>query len=462
MKFIVPLMRRLFPIGLLSAFLILCVIAGCRRPTPPPLSLIIVTLDTLRADYLGCYGNPRIHTPNLDRLARNGSQWQQVACQTPLTVPSHSAIFTSRYPYDLHVLSNTNSLPEKEVTLAEHLKEQGFATAAFTSGILMFPRGLEQGFDRTKLRKSGLQSGPVTVLLQKADTPPVSPEKTHLTAKQLVDEAIEWYQAHQAEQTLIWLHCFDPHMPYNPARPFRDLYSDDSPIDDITVERLGTPLGSDVRPDDDEVIRALYAAEVAYVDSHVGRLIRLARSVPNPPLIVAVSDHGEMFRDEHGYIGHGSSLLRQEIDIPLIFNYTGSAKTARVFETVSESIDIIPTILNLMRLPDMKTAMGKDLLSMDTRPPSETVARFCRRGVESGVQTNDRKLIHDMAGDQWKLFDLDRDAQEKTPLNPTEVELQTHLSREARIVSDIDSKNHGSDDEVGQDLQEALKVLGYL
>ncbi len=436
-------------------------ITGCHRSAPPR-SLLIITLDTLRADHLGCYGNPLIHTPNLDRLAQQGQQWSQAMCQTPLTVPSHAAIFTSRTTWDLRVLANTNSLPETETTLAEHLKRQGFSTAGFTSGILMFPRGLEQGLDHIKLRKSGAQSGPVTTMLRKPGETAVTEDKMHPSAKKLVDEAIGWLDGHPADRSMVWLHCFDPHMPYNPAPPIRNLYASEGPIDDEAVKRLENPLAKDYPPEDLARIRQLYAAEVAYLDQHVGRLIRKVRSDEYPPLIVVTADHGEMFLDEHGYTGHGSSLHAQEIHIPLIMNDRADEANTGLHPDVVESIDIVPTLLAWMKLPPMPTAEGRDLKAAKGNGSQTPMARFCRRGFESGVMRNDFKLIHDLPGQQWESFDLAQDPQEMLPSLLSEEQMMGETHADAETVRAIDAKNHGSDDLLDGDLQDALKALGYL
>jgi len=234
--------------------------SGEKKPGPTaspalrPLNLVLITIDTLRADRLACYGYAKIETPRLDALAARGVLFENAVAQTPLTPPSHASIFTGQNP-NVHGVRNTGGfvLQSSALTLAEILQQQGWDTAAFIgASVLKKLFGFNQGF--------GLY-----------DDQMPRPDKTRQTreyperpAGEVVDRAIEWLNAQSGRPFFLWVHVFDPHLPYEPPAPF-------------DVQYKGRP----------------YDGEVAYTDRELGRLFdALGKKTPQSTLIAVLSDHG--------------------------------------------------------------------------------------------------------------------------------------------------------------------------
>jgi arylsulfatase A-like enzyme len=276
--------RLIFPGGGIHRplLVLLCLMAtlvwSCSRPGPSapprrvlrPLNLVLVTIDTLRADRLGCYGYTKIETPNLDALAARGVLFENAVASAPLTPPSHASMFTGQYPY-LHGVRNTGGfvLQSSSTTLAEILQEQGWDTAAFVgASVLKKLFGFHQGF---------------TVYddqMPRPDASRQSREYPERPAGEVVNRALRWLEAQSGKPFFLWVHVFDPHLPYEPPGEFRQKYS-------------GRP----------------YDGEVAYVDHELGRLFEAVRKkAPAEATLWAVlSDHGESL-GEHGEFTHGIFL----------------------------------------------------------------------------------------------------------------------------------------------------------
>jgi arylsulfatase A-like enzyme/cytochrome c-type biogenesis protein CcmH/NrfG len=285
------------------------------------LNVLLITLDTTRADRLGCYGDAGARTPNLDRLAAEGIRFANAYCQVPLTLPSHASIMTGRNPYHHGVHNNgTYVLPAAEVTLAERLKNRGYETAAITASFSVNSRfGLGQGFDvydDNFLPSPGSQS--VSALERRA------PEVSAVFSS--------WMARRPAGKFFAWVHFYDPHMPYDPP----GTYLTDFP---------GRP----------------YDGEIAFMDTYVGEVVRLLRDkgLLENTLVVIAGDHGEAF-GEKGERGHGVFLYEMAMRVPLIF----SSKTLPRGVTVNSRarlIDIVPTILDILNIG---SAAGVDGLSL--------------------------------------------------------------------------------------------------
>jgi len=246
-----------------------------------PLNIVMVTIDTLRADHLGCYGYPKIATPNLDRLASQGVLFENAVAQTPLTPPSHASMFTGTNP-NVHQVRGTGGfvLDASKETLAEILQQHGWQTAAFVGApVLKRTFGLNQGFETYDDR------------MPEPDPAKTSLENPSLRAGTVVDRAVEWLDSHAGSKPFfLWVHVYDPHAPLNPPSPFRERYAG-----------------------------RLYDGEIAYVDQEIGRLFEnvVKKSSPEQTVVVVMSDHGESL-SEHGEYSHGVFLYDATLRIPWI------------------------------------------------------------------------------------------------------------------------------------------------
>src|SRR6266571_3746309 len=289
--------------------------AACGRSPearPTPRHLVLVTIDTLRADRLGCYGSTSVATPNLDRLAREGALAEDATVHVPLTRPSHVTIFTGLYPAEHGVRDNVSpSLAPAVPVLAEVLQKSGFATAAFVSSIVVsrqsgLARGFETYSDRFQVEADDARF--LDQIQRRGDGP---------TA-----EAIAWLEAPRAGRRFVWLHLYDPHEPYEPPEPYASRYA-------------GRP----------------YDGEVAWSDELVGRLDAALERVGlgKDTLLVVTSDHGEGL-GEHGEEAHGYFVYEATLRVPLLARGPGVPPGTRV-PTTFRSVDLLPTLLDVLGVP---------------------------------------------------------------------------------------------------------------
>jgi arylsulfatase A-like enzyme/Tfp pilus assembly protein PilF len=285
---------------------------------PTPRHLIIVTIDTLRADRLGAYGSTTVPTPNFDRLAREGVRALDATTHVPITRPSHATLFTARYPAEHGVRDNISLPLAKEVpTLAETLHAQGFATAAFVSTfVLSSPSGLDRGFDHYDDAFEVPQGDEEAVFLS--------------TVQRRGDETLtkveQWLDARspetRAKRTAMWVHLYDPHDPYEPPEPFASRFAD-----------------------------RLYDGEVAWTDTLLGRLRASleARQLWDDALVIVTADHGEAL-GEHDETGHGFFAYETTLKIPFVLRGPGVPANGTLDGTV-RLVDVAPTVLDLLGLP---------------------------------------------------------------------------------------------------------------
>ncbi len=285
-------------------------IAGFSSGSMAGLNVLVITLDTVRADRLGCYGYADAETPVLDALAAEGIRFADAVAPASMTRPSHSSMFTGLDPPRHGVRDNVQErLRPDQVTLAETLKQEGYETAAFISAFVLDARfGLDQGFDHYDATVAA-STGPTTT-------------KNERPAGDVTDDAINWLTKRSKDKPfLAWVHYFDAHEPYRPPPPFASKFSD--------------------RP---------YDGEIAYVDSQVGRLLTSLERLDqrDRTLIVVVGDHGESL-GEHGEDTHGMMIYESTQHVPLIVACRGQIAGGHVVEDVVVGVvDTFPTILDLL------------------------------------------------------------------------------------------------------------------
>ena len=311
---------------LLLVFGFLC---GCSTPNVQPQSgqnVLLITIDTLRADRLGCYGYSRGATPNIDRLASEGVLFEEVIAQVPVTLPSHVSLLTSTFPPVNGVRDNTYfRLAPEALTLAEILHLAGYQTGAFVGAyVLDASFGLGQGFDVYDAR-------------MKARDEDASGTFSERRANEVVDAFGRWLaEADKGKPFFAWVHLFDPHTPYTPPSPFRERYAS-SPYD----------------------------GEIAYVDEQIGVLLKEleARGLADNTLIVFTADHGESL-GEHGERTHGFFVYDATLKVPLILSGKQSLPTDKSISSQVRLVDVMPTILDLVDVSVPDTAQGVSLVGL--------------------------------------------------------------------------------------------------
>lgn len=397
-------MARVLVAAALAVAALLSVATGCRARRP--WNVLVVTLDTTRADHLGCYGKESARTPNLDRLAAEGTLFSNCVSAAPVTTPSHSTIFTGLYPPAHGVRDNgLFALPEGSGTLASRLRGAGWSTgAAVASFPLTRGFGLAQGFD--------FYDDHITVLAEGPSGERVKPFRgsyfDERPAARVNDAVLPWLRRQAREPFFAWVHYWDPHQPLVPPPPFNQLFAHD-----------------------------LYQGEIAYVDQCLGTLLAelRARGLGDRTLVVVVGDHGEG-RGEHDELSHSMLAYDSTLHVPLLIRAPGAPAGRRVAQRVG-TVDLLPTVLALLGQPVPAGLDGRSLAPLVTGAEPESASRrlyyaetFSPRlsygwGELRALYSGPTKLIH---GPRTELFDLSSDPEEVESLaaaRPGEVERMT-------------------------------------
>ena len=427
--------------------------------------MLLVTIDTLRADHLSAYGYERKTSPNLDRLAAEGALFEVAYAPVPTTAPSHATLLTGRYPLGHGVLRNGIPLGAEPPTLPELLAARGYRTAAFVSS---FPVSAEFGFARGFAHfDDRFEEGRGSMKRREWNQRTVESAFDRLGAD-TVDRAIAWWsEQDDAAPRFVWVHLFDPHAPYRAPEPYGSAFSDPA--------RRGR---HDRRMD-------AYDGEILYADAQLGRLVdAFARAAGSRGLFTIVTaDHGEAF-GEHGMFGHNHTVFEEEVRVPLVLHWRGVLAPGVRVASAAHLVDVLPTVaaatgLDLAR--SRGVLAGIDLLAVVAdgagdeqravflqRPFFEDRKRARRRGMLGfgfGVRRGDWKYIEALEQGQRKLFDLASDPGERTDLAAREAERVSELS--AAIAS---WREHETANAVAvqppplrsKEVRRKLRALGYV
>ncbi|MCH2107144.1 MAG: sulfatase, partial [Planctomycetes bacterium] len=299
--------------GLLSLAVLVAALSSCAEEFQSGAeggveNLLLVTFDTTRADRIGCYGYEGASTPVLDALARDGALFEHCIAPAPITLPSHSTLLTGLQPYSHGARNNgTHKMGSDVPSIAQMLKEEGFATGAVISAFVLDSRfGLDSGFDSYD---DDLSSGSGQGNFGFAET----------IAVDTSSRALDWLERRGDERWFLWIHYFDPHADYNPPEPYRSRFKDEP-----------------------------YDGEIAYTDAMFGDVIEHLRSKGEleKTLVVVTSDHGEAL-GEHGETTHGLFIYDATTHVPLIMSHPRLPGGERIDEVVG-LVDIAPTALDLL------------------------------------------------------------------------------------------------------------------
>jgi arylsulfatase A-like enzyme/Flp pilus assembly protein TadD len=405
---------------------------GSFPPTPAVQGIdhiLLISIDTCRADYLGCYGRRPAVTPNIDALAAEGWLFENALAPAPLTLPAHASMLTGTTPLYHGVRDNLDyRLGSSLDTLAEILKGHGFTTAAIVSAFVLDSKfGLDQGFDEYHDR-----------FLRTYHAGDFRERK----GDEATNVALEWLATHKDDRFFLLLHFYDPHFPYEPPEPFDQRFAADP-----------------------------YAGEIAFVDVCIGRVIRHLRDlgIYETSLIVVAGDHGEML-GEHGEADHGYFVYQSALKVPLIIKAPGRHAGGRV-PNLAGLIDLVPTVGALLGIQSPAQVQGVDLsIYLD-----QTVSGEEDRAIyaESLTPTKyDANALAALVTSRWKyiqttrpeLYDLVRDPTESTNLARSEPDraraLQDRLSltiRQQRRPPDKDRQV-----EMSAAARRRLEALGYV
>ncbi|MGA1868125.1 MAG: tetratricopeptide repeat protein [bacterium] len=405
-------------------------------------NVLIITIDTLRADHLSCFDYKQIQTPHIDALAREGICFTSAYTPVPITLPSHSSIFTGQYPIMHNVRNNgTYHLAQESITLAEIFKSAGYTTGAFVGAFVLDSRfHLNQGFDVYDDRMDTGEKGKELFFDERR-------------AEKVVNAAVEWLVNVKDDPFFLWIHCFDPHAPYDPPPAYQPVLT----------------------PFQQNMDTALYDGEIAYVDKCMGELFEAMKQlgVYDNTLICFTSDHGESLK-EHGEPSHAIFIYDSTLHVPLILRYPGIIPDKIKTDELASTVDIAPTVLNLvgLRLDDASFMQGNALLGRDgSLKRREEYTLLCETyyplfnhrwsGLE-GIRTNTWKYIK---APKAELYDLINDPREQKNLYKEQGDIARSMEKLLMSMKErcsskgIDTSTRKALD---TDTKRKLESLGYI
>jgi choline-sulfatase len=405
-------------------FLFLCAAAA---QTP----VIVISIDTLRADRLSAYGNHAISTPNIDAFAQHGTLFTDVNAQIPLTLPSHTSLFTSTYPFQNGVEENGELVPAGAVTLASVLQSHGYKTAAFIgSSLLNRSAGLDRGFDD--------YDSPFGSAAAASESPYST--RVRRDGALVLRAATQWLTAHRDQPVFVFIHLFDLHAPYK--------------LHAAPGSALPEPMG--------------YDAEIRYVDQILGRFNQALAQTGwwQRSLVVLLADHGESLGD-HGETSHGYFAYQSTVHVPLMIHWPSDAPNYPARSTHPAGlIDVAPTILDALHFPAQPSFEGGSLLKFDEVPPHAVYSESVYGRDEFGWAP-----LRALRLGQWKfidapraeLYDLEKDPRElSNVLRANSAEATTLRAELSKLLTRYAASGTPAKLDTSNGTRKALESLGYL
>jgi arylsulfatase A-like enzyme/cytochrome c-type biogenesis protein CcmH/NrfG len=398
-----------------------------------PWNIVVITLDTTRADHIGAYGYAAAQTPHLDRLARGGVMFRNCYTSVPLTLPSHSALFTGRYPIANHVRNNGNYfLPAGETTLAEVLRDRGYDTRAVIAAFVLLSKfGVNQGF---------------SVYDDSLDTHEmIRNYKSEIPAEMVHEKFSAWLDQNSGKPFFYWLHFYDPHTPYRPPQEYAKRF----------------PPGPE----------GLYNGEISYTDFWVGRVIDSLRAggLLEHTLVVIASDHGEGFGEHHEQ-GHGIFCYDETLKVLLIFYAPKLLAGPRQVSDRVGLVDVMPTVLDLVGAKIPPAVQGRSFRSLLNGRSAKEQRTFYFESLYGREEMNWAPLtglLHRnykyISLPDPELYDISSDPGEKRNLFLRKNILARDMDKRlAQFVADHSQQGDEARRELSAGDKEQLQALGYI
>lgn len=397
------------------------------RKSPPasakPTNVLLITMDTTRADHLGCYGHPAQITPNIDAIANEGVLFEHCMSSAPSTLPSHSSIMTSTHPFVHGARDNIGyRLSQSNTTLAEVFQKDGYATAAFVSAaVLNRYTGIDQGFS------TYVDAG----------------DETEILGQKTCDRAIEWLQSQTEKPFFAWVHFYDPHFVYEAPAEFVSSAPN------------------------------AYLREIAYMDAQIGRLVNELKRLGHydDTLIVLVADHGEGL-GQHGENTHLYFIYNTTVSVPFLMRWPQQIPAGKRIGSVTRTVDVAPTVLSIMKTDPLPITQGVDLMSLISGSKSSSRLPAYAESI-AGHYTLGTSILRSLRIDNWKyihaprpeLYDLAKDPVELTNLADKLPEKVTELRGALRgMIAESPELIHdeSTDLEMSASDLARLESLGYV
>ena len=418
---------------LYAAIAWLAIAVGLRAATP----VILISIDTLRADHVSAYGYHRIATPNIDSFTNGGTVFTNIVCQTPLTLPSHTSLFTSTYPFENGIQENAELVPQGAVTLAGVLKSHGYKTAAFIGSVFLERQmGLDQGFDTYDSPFNFEAFSHISGEMYFGGTESPYSVRDRRDGALVLQAALRWIAANREQPVFVFIHLFDLHTPYV--------------VPEAVARRKGI---------------SRYDAQLEYEDELIGRLKKtlLQNGWWDKSLSVLVSDHGEGLGD-HEESSHGYFIYQSTLHVPVIFHWPADAPALpATVQNPAGLIDIAPTILDFLHVPTPPSFEGTSLLGAQSAPVySETLHTHDAFGWAPlrSVRLGNYKYIE---APHPELYDLAKDPSERNNIvaaNPAQA--RALRSEIAKLLALYPRRAPATTAGTTPQTEKLLASLGYL
>ena len=428
--------------------------------TKPIRGIILISLDTLRADHLGIYGYHRDTSPFIDAFAKESIVFESAVAQASGTLASHMSIMTSLYPSFHGVTTLEKRLANEHLTLAELLREGGYQTAAFTDGAQVRPIfGFDQGFDVYKgKRKRGIA--------------------------QTLTNVKKWLSKNKSNPFFLFIHCYDIHAPYNPPPPYNSIFRDFTHASDlITIGKTTVALPVNESEVDNDYIHhklALYDGGIRYTDEKIGEFLSYLRDsgLEDQSLIIITSDHGEEFM-EHGGFSHSKIYYRPNLHVPLIMRIPHYPKKEIRINGLVQSIDLLPTILEIAGLPAHPNAQGRSLLPLIKRHKDflnrslsevfhpfqndSTISFSEDYGIKNcSIISDGYQMIYNLKSHSIQLFDLKTDPLAQNNIAKDNDDIAERLLSRFKEVYSVIPSYKALKINLDEETRDQLKALGYI
>jgi arylsulfatase A-like enzyme len=478
--------------GLLAALLLFPGCGSQDRPPQPRAStavpvkgkrpdVVLVSIDSLRFDHVGCYGYSKPTTPVFDRLAAEGVRFQNAVSSTSWTLPAHASLFTGLYDATHGLVDNGLKLSDNLLTLAVVMKAAGYRTAGFFGGPYLLPSyGLSQGFDTYVGCMSSLEEDGHDPLEERVAAKGEAVRSFRdVTGPRTVEKVTEWLGTLDDRPFFLFLHLWDVHYDYIPPDEYARLFDPDYKGTLTGQHMMSNAAVSPNMPKRDlEHLIALYDGEIRFTDDNLAKILAEIerRGRMQSSLVVVLSDHGEEFF-EHGNKGHQKSLYEESVRIPLVFRWPGKLDRGRVVKDQVRITDVMPTIAALAGAPIPAEIQGRDIAPLMRGESLPAEPALCELLVKNrhklyGVRTNEKMFLTFPTPHFWQFgyqyFDLEKDPGEHNVLPVWSSGLFEARGKLKRLRGDSEALANRLGETVVEgpamddEQRERLKSLGYL
>lgn len=463
---------------LVALFLLTCSTQREDRP-----NIILIVVDSLRADHLGCYGYARDTSPNIDRLAREGTLFTTAIAPTSWTLPSITSILTSLEISTHGVGTHKTRLGDSVQTLAQALKQDGYATAGFISGTYLHPiYGFDRGFDvYENLIANPFEAADKEQRVTSAVLSGIKESLDDITSPAITERVTKWLDGNRKKPFFLFIHYWDVHYDYIPPPPYDTMFDPDyAGTIDARNFFFNEAINPDMSQEDLTHIIALYDGEIRFTDEHIGKLLDTLeqKGLDKNTLIVVTADHGDEFF-EHGRKGHQQTLYDEVLNVPLIFTWDGRIPANKKVTSIVGIIDIMPTILDLAGIGTAPEMMGQSLRSGLLGDGSGSTRQILgelyifwdEKGHLYSLRTDTGKIIYDFGYSKEFLYDLQQDPAEQdnianaTSITPLQAEMESRLLgtiQDAKRKKEEWKIREEPLNEMSEAQKEHLRSLGYL